>query len=119
MTHLGRLARRVECDPSFVAHALALFGASEGLDDAGLIDCLSCSAENLVMIRLCRMPDADPPAFRKEVEQIASRFGADRVALAHAIRRGQILAELRRETVFNQGTLMAARDADPPEVEEP
>lgn len=107
---LDALARRVENEPFFLASTLALFARSEALDDEALCRFLCCPPESFAMLRLCRTPDEDPSAFRRDVRRIAERFGANADALTEAVRRGQALQRLRQTAVG--GTLLAARDAD-------
>ncbi len=105
------LARRIEGDDFFLASALADYARSEHLDERGLAGALGCSEEDLVSLRLCRRPRPQPESFRREVNQIASRFGARTDVLAEVIRRSDALRTMRaRSTEKTSGTLMAARD---------
>ena len=105
------LARRIEGDDFFLASALADYARTEHLDEQGLAGALDCSEENLVSLRLCRRPRPEPQSFRRDVNQIASRFGARADVLAEVIRRSDALRTMRaRLTEETSGTLMAARD---------
>lgn len=113
-----RLARRAETDPFFLGAALRTYAESEGLDDTGLGRALGCPAELLPRVGLCRRPEPTPPGFRRDVDRIATRFGLDRDALAHIVRRANALDALRRpvsgaEGRSDGGMLRAARDRDP------
>jgi hypothetical protein len=114
--YLTHLARRVADAPDFLAYALAEYGRSERLEDAGLAERLGCSVETLTHLRLCRMPRAQAPLFWQDVEQIAQRFAVTAEVLAEVARRGQSLFHLRAATSGRQdeaGFLMAARDDAP------
>ena len=110
---LDALARRVQTDPAFLAAALADYACSERLDEHGLAAALGCPPEQLSPLRLCRRPRAEPAGqLRRDVEQIAARFGVRADVLAEAVRRSDVLAALRREATGERGTLMAARDRE-------
>ena len=110
---LDVLARRVQIDPNFLAAALADYARSERLDENGLAAALGCPPEQLSPLRLCRRPRAEPAAqFRRDVEQIAARFGVRAEVLAEAVRRSDALIALRRAAPAERGTLMAARDRE-------
>lgn len=119
---LNYLARRVADDAWFLAPALALYARSEGLDDAALAARLGCPMENLPLLRLCRMPRAEPPGFGQDVDRIAERFAVEAEVLAQVVRRGQNLLSLRASETpaSDAGYLLAAReqpDEPPPPVE--
>ncbi|MDB5308365.1 MAG: hypothetical protein JWO38_2567 [Gemmataceae bacterium] len=116
---LRHLATRVTADPFFLAHPLAEFARSEGLDDPGLAARLGCRIEDLTLLRLCRAPRPEPKEFRADLAAVAARFGLDSGALAAAVRHGQGLATLRSASRPDgpPGTLLAARDDDPPPAE--
>ena len=119
---LDALARRVQTDPAFLAAALADYARSERLDERGLAAALGCPPEQLSALRLCQRPRAEPAGqFRRDVEQIAARFGVRADVLAEAVRRSDALAALRRATDSARGTLMAARDREdmPPPADNP
>ncbi len=110
---LEALARRVQSDPAFLAAALADYARSEGLDEHGLAKALGCAPGQLAPLRLCQRPRAEPAGqFRRDVEQIAARFGVRAAVLAEAVRRSDALRALRGAGMGEQGTLMAARDRD-------
>jgi hypothetical protein len=105
------LARRIEGDDFFLASALADYVRTEHLDEQSLAGALDCSEEDLVSLRLCRRPRPQPEFFGREVNQIASRFGARTDVLSEAIRRSDVLRTMRaRSTQETSGTLVAARD---------
>lgn len=110
MNHLERLARRASDDPQFLGFALRLYAESERLDDGALAVRFACLPESLSMLRLCRVPDSDPIAFLRDIEQIAARFGASASVLVDAVRRAQVLVRLRTAAVEERGTMLAARD---------
>jgi hypothetical protein len=112
---LDHLAARVRDDPFFLAHPLAEYARSAGLDDAGLAAALGCRAGDLTALRLCRAPAGDPAQFRADVGAIAGRFGIPPARLADAVRRGQNLARLRAVApgATEPGFLLAARDDVP------
>ncbi len=117
--HLDRLARRVESDPFFLAAPLARYAASEKLTDDALAAQLGLDREALQRLRLCRNPDPLPPAFGKDVEQIAARFHLDPDRLAEIVRLGQALLQSEppadRSVPPGAGHLLAAREDAPEE----
>jgi hypothetical protein len=119
---LDHLAGRVKDDPFFLAHPLAEYARSAGLDDARLAAALGCRLEDLTALRLCRAPGGDPAQFRSDVGAIAGRFGLAPAKLAEAVRLGQGLARLRgpAPAAAESGFMLAARDDEPkPPTEEP
>jgi hypothetical protein len=119
---LARLAARAEADPFFLAAPLAVFAQTEGLDDAGLAAKLGLPPERLPKLKLCRPPRPEPEHFTADVRQIAGHFGIDPDALAHAVRRGQTVIELRSgqpAPADGTGAFLVARDADPPPGDSP
>jgi hypothetical protein len=116
------MAARVAADPFFLAHPLAEYARSERLDDPALAARLGCRAEGLTLVRLCRAPRPGPAEFRADIAAVATRFGLDAAKLAAAVRHGQGLATLRgtpRPASAELGTVIAARDAEPPPAQEP
>jgi hypothetical protein len=109
---LDSLVGRVAEDPFFLAAALGLYAQSEALDDAGLCRFLACPVEALPLVRLCRLPAVEMPAFQQDVDRIAQRFGLHADALAEAVRRGQALLRLRQGGPSRSGTLLAARESE-------
>jgi hypothetical protein len=111
-SYLAHLAGRVSDAPDFLASALAEYAHSERLDDASLAARLGCPVETLTHLRLCRMPQAEPPHFWQEIEKIAKRFSVNADALAEITRRGQSLFHLRKAAGQQEasGFLLAARD---------
>lgn len=119
-THLKNFAKRLEDDQFFLACPLRLYAQTEGLDDNQLAASLGCEPDVLLCLRLCRAPAADA-TFQRDIETIVNRFGVRREALIEAVRRGQVISQMRGDTPSQQGFLMAARDAeegDDPEPEE-
>ena len=115
-TPLDDLARRAALDPYFLGFDLAVYADAETLDDAGLAQALGCEPGALTMIRLCRAPREESAAFRRDVEQVAERFGADAGQLARVVRHARAVRALRSSA--GRGGLLAARDAEvPPEAE--
>lgn len=119
MSALERLAARAATDPLFLAHALAEFARSEGLDDAGLASRFGLTADQLTRLKLCGAPREG--RFAADVAAVAGRFGLDANALASAVTLGQALARVRAKTPAGDhgGFLLAARDDDrPPPAED-
>ncbi len=108
--HLEALARRVEDDPYFLSCFLTLHAKSEGLDEPMLARSLGCSTENMVLVRLCRAPGTEPAQFRKDIDEIATRFQLRQDSLIQAVRLGQALFHMSHPESTGTGTLMAARD---------
>jgi hypothetical protein len=115
---LEALAARAEREPFFLAAPLAAYARSEGLDDAGLAAALGCRREDLVMVRLCRAPRDEPPAFWEDVQYVAERFGLDPQRLGEAVKHGRVVLRLQAARP-DTGGLMAARDGDEPPPEGP
>lgn len=113
---LDHMAARVAADPLFLAHPLAEYAASAGLDDAGLAAALGCEVGTLTHVRLCRAPRDDAAGFRVDVEAVAARFGLDAAALAKVVVHGRGLARLRAAApaAADAGWAVAARDRGPP-----
>src|SRR5438046_1006933 len=116
--HLSTLAQHLENDPFFLGCSLRLYAKSEGLSEEQLGRSLECSANDLVRLRLCRAPTAEPGQFQKCMEDITAQIHVNRDALAEAIRRGQAIIALARPG-SRQGTLAAARDGGVPRKDEP
>jgi|SRR5581483_2259544 len=112
-SHLEKLARRAERDPFFLGCFLALCAKGEGQTHAQLASALGCAHQDLVMLRLCRAPDAESPRFQADVDRIAARFHIDPDILLETVRRGQALFHMGAAGNEARGTLSAARDADP------
>jgi hypothetical protein len=108
---LDDMARRVRDDPFFLAAPLERYARSEHLDDAALAARLGGDAGALTRLRLCRNPDAESPAFWRDVERIAGHCGVDGDALAEAVRHGQALLAVQG-VAGEAGFLMAARDEE-------
>jgi hypothetical protein len=116
---LDALAARAAEDSFFLAWLLAAYAHSEGLDDAGLAAALGCQIQELAMLRLCRVPAADPEESRDDVSCIAERFGLDHQRLAEVIQRGRVVRRFQQADPRVGGSLMAARDREdepPPEL---
>jgi hypothetical protein len=119
---LALLAARAADDPFFLAAPLAVFARTERLDDTGLAHALGVVVSRLPELQLCRPPRPEPEHFWPDVRQIAGHFGIDPETLADAVRRGQMILRLRARSGApggEGGTLLAAREAEPPAAEEP
>ena len=116
---LDHFARRVAADPTFLAHPLAEYARSEGLDDAGLAAALGCRVEDLTPIRLCGVPRIDPTDFRADVAAVAARFGFPPGKFAAVLRMARGLTKFRSATraTAEPGYLIAARDDEPKPTE--
>jgi hypothetical protein len=114
---LDHLARRVTADPTFLAHPLAAFARSAGLDDTALAGRLGCGLADLARLRLCLAPRPDPADFRADLATVATRFGIDLGTLMAAVRVGEGVIHLHQvpRPAGEPGFLLAARDRDPPE----
>jgi hypothetical protein len=107
---LHELARRAEGRPFFLAHLLAVYAESEGLDDDGLAATIGCAAGQLTKLRLSRAPRGDA-GFGADVDELAGHFGLDWLRLAVVVRHAQALVRMRQAGAAPAGTLLAARDA--------
>jgi hypothetical protein len=106
---LGRAAARLEGNPAFLVHVLALYRDHRGIDDAALAEELGCDGEGLVRLALCRAPRQGTD-FRTDLASAAAHAGADLDRLISAVRRAQSIATLRAAAGAN--LLLAARDRD-------
>ena len=115
---LRRAAARAEADPFFVAFALAAYRTLAGLDHSRLAAWLSCPAQNMARLALCRRPEGESAMFGDEVRRIASYVEGDAGRLAHLLRAVENAEEMR---TASPGALMAAQDreADASEVGSP
>jgi hypothetical protein len=118
---LEALAARATGEPFFLAWVLAAYASSEGLDDAGLAAALGCPTQELVMLRLCRAPRAEPQEFWDDVTRVAERFGLDPVRLAEVVKRGRVVRTFQQASPGVGGSLLAARDraGEPPPGQPP
>jgi len=110
---LDESARELEGDAKYLASALARFATSEQLNNEGLANLLGCETSTLTALRWCLRPRSnldDPRLFRRDVEEIATRFSVQPELLAHVVRRADALEHLRQPSVSDGGFLMAARD---------
>lgn len=115
-------ARRAEQRSSFVAADLATYRAMQELSEQELARFLSCPAEALVDLALCRRPDPSTSSFKVQVQRIASFAGCDDVRLAALLREVDAINTFRSAAEDSEGTtdsgfLAAARDARGEEVE--
>ena len=82
---LARAARSAAGQPPLVGHALALYQARHGLDEAALAAHLGCAVQRLHGLALCRLPRPGGESFRAEVERLAAFIGCDADRLAAVI----------------------------------
>jgi hypothetical protein len=68
---LGALARRLEGDAEFMAHALSQYQRQRGLDEAGLAQELGASPLILARLALCRRPQPGATNYTAQVNAIA------------------------------------------------
>lgn len=108
---LEHFAARVADDPFFLACPLALFAKSEGMSEEQLVAWFHCSQESLVMMRLCRAPEAESATFFPDIRRIAERFSVEADVLAEVVRRGQAIYHMTAGG-DSVRTLRAARDRD-------
>ncbi len=109
-------AQRAEQRSSFVAADLAAYRAMQEASDEELAAFLSCPAEALTDLALCRRLDPSKPNFKTEVQRIASFVGCDDVRLAQLLRQVDAINIFRSaaedsERASDAGLLAAARDA--------
>lgn len=115
-------ARRAEQRSSFVAADLATYRAIQDASEEELARFLSCPAEALAELALCRRPDPSKPNFKTQVQHIASFVGCDDVQLATLLREVDAINIFRSaaensEGAADAGLLAAARDARSEEFE--
>ncbi|HYH63642.1 MAG TPA: hypothetical protein VD866_02985 [Urbifossiella sp.] len=111
---LDHLAERVKSDPWFLAHPLAEYARSAGLDDVALAAKLGCAVADLTAVRLCRAPQ--PDTFRADLTVVAECFGLNLFSLLAAVQHGTGLARLREGTQAgaDAGWQIAAQDRETP-----
>lgn len=84
------------------------------MSDLEMAAFLQCREAALRDLALCRRPATSSPAFRSDVERIASYVGLDAARLAQILREVEAAAALRAATVRSEqgvrGLLLAARD---------
>lgn len=80
MTHLERLARRVESDSFFLAYWLAKYAVAHSLDDAALGRFLGVGPDVLTLVKLCRAPEN-----AADVDAVVHRFHVNRPALVAVV----------------------------------
>jgi hypothetical protein len=122
---LRGLASRLQNNPAYMAHVLAMYKSQEGFDDEDLANYLNCFPEFVVRLALCKRPNADASDFAEKVRSLSDFTLIDEAILAHVIRQVDSLAELANNpamaeesttAALNQfsGALAAARDRDEP-----
>lgn len=115
-------ARRAAQRSSFVAADLAAYRAMQEASEEELTRFLSCPAEALTDLALCRRPDPSRPNFKTEVQRIASFVGCDGARLAKLLREVDAINIFRSavedsDSTADAGLLAAARDAGSEEFE--
>src|SRR5437870_3183597 len=68
---LAALASRLQSDPKFMAHTLAIYQQQEGLSDEALALRLSAPPEMITRLALCQRPDANSPDFAEQVSALS------------------------------------------------
>ncbi len=104
--------------PFFLGWALQSFKEVEQMDDQALAKFLKIEPANLSRLSLCRRPETtDPLSFRRDVLQIAARFGVAPASLANLLRRAEAY-KVAGTAPPAHTTLLAARDHNPGEEPE-
>lgn len=106
---------RLEGDSFFLASTLASYRTQFRLNDHQVAKMLSCSAEGLVSLALCRAPRLeDEKLFLADIQKIAKYAGCDWAELARIVRAVQSLTTLKQFTGATENQLLkAARDKVP------
>jgi len=108
---LERAANRAARDPFFLGHLLDPLVESGCTTRRGLAARLKCHESQLARLWLCRVPKGTAPAFREDVERIASYVACDPARLAMIIREASAIKALGDAgSDRSQLTLLAARD---------
>lgn len=109
---LVRAAHRAGQQPFFLASVLHDYQAAHDLDDTALASLLSCHADDLPRLALCRRPSAS--TFAADIDHLAQRFQLQGDQLAMIIRQVDTLAALRLQfgSQASDRFLRAARDRD-------
>src|SRR6266581_194839 len=112
LIELRAAAARLEGDPFFMASVLAEYRSQMRLNDQQLAKALSCTAQALTTLALCRTPRLDDAeSFLADVQTIAKYAECDWRELAKVVRTVQSLGTLKRFTGMPESQLLkAARD---------
>ena len=106
---------RLERDSFFLASTLASYRAQFRSNDQQLAKMLSCNAEGLMSLALCRTPRLeDEKMFLMDIQKIAKYANCDWAELAKIVRTVQSLTTLKRFAGATEDQLLnAARDKLP------
>lgn len=99
------------------------FRIRRDMEESDLAHFLSCTAETLAKLGLCRRPDPGSATFRSDVDRVSDAFGIEADRLVQLIRERDALDALGTvppsvpsvRKLAAEGLLMAARDMDPEE----
>lgn len=119
-SQLERAARRASRDPFFLGYLFDPLTESGRTTRRDLAQRLKCPESQLVRLWLCRVPNNTAPAFREDVERIASYVACDPDRLAMVVREASAMKALGGTGADrSQSTLLAARDRLPDKQPEP
>jgi hypothetical protein len=106
---LGKAMTRLERDDFFMASVLAAYRLEFGVSEADIARQLHCTAQDLILVGLCRRPRADDlQSFVSDLNAIAKYARCDSVELAKIARAVDAVATLRRLGGGSQQTLLKA-----------
>ena len=107
---MQNLVERTHKDPFFLGWALTEYKGTHKLNDEQLAIWLECSLDSLTRLSICRFPNEENEAFRKEVKRIAEFAACNSDRLAHLTREAKAIACMQEGNVGSEsGLLMAAR----------
>jgi hypothetical protein len=96
---LGVLARRLEGDAEFMAHALSQYRRQRGLDEAGLAQELGASPRMLARLALCRQPQPGAADYTAQVNAIAEYAHVEPERLAALLNAVEVEEAVQAATV--------------------
>lgn len=112
---LGAAVARLEDDAFFMASVLAAYRKEFGVSEVDIARQLRCTAEDLIVLGLCRKPRVDNHHdFASDLKAIAKYAHCDLGELAKVARAVDALATLRRLGAGSQQTLLKAARPKPP-----
>jgi hypothetical protein len=115
---LAKAAGRATERRFFLASALAAYQELHGMDDNALAAYLGCPPDRLSRLALCRRPDPGSTGFRNDTQRVAAYAGANPLRLGTLLRAVESAEALRGDGDAS-GALLAARDAEPEDGDEP
>src|SRR4051812_22259576 len=86
---LSDIAERAQSEPYFLARVLAQHRERFGLTQKEQYTHLGVMSREWSLFQLCRSPEVDPKRWAEVLDEICTRFGADREKLERVLRGGE------------------------------